>query len=93
MHRQAIALVAAQLARAAERRDAAVRALEHVLEGRRLVGHGLAVAVHHPARRQRLVVELVDLDLARRDGGGGHVELERRVASSRAPRRRAGWCP
>ena len=79
-HGQPVALVAPEVTRAAERRDAALRLLEDVAEGLLRIRHRLAARIHHPARWQRLVVELVDLDLARRHRGRGHVELKGWVA-------------
>ena len=79
-HREAVPLVAAHVARTAERRDAALRALEDIAERFLGVRDRLAVAVHRPAHGQRLVVQLVDLDLSRGHGGGGHVEEKGRIA-------------
>src|SRR5262249_59490455 len=90
--RQTGALVAPGLARAPERRDAAV-AVGDVLEALRRIRHGPAVAVDDPARRKRLVIELVDAYLAGRHGRRGHVELERRGAAGPAPRPPRGWGP
>src|SRR5947208_74245 len=79
-HRESVALVAAELPRAAERRDATLRPLEDITERLRRIGDRSAAAVDDPARRQRPVVQLVDLYSAGGDGRGRHVELEGWVA-------------
>ncbi|MNV56398.1 hypothetical protein D3C71_1486780 [compost metagenome] len=79
--------MAAQVQRTAQRRQAAFRLLEHVVHARLRIKHGLAGRIHHPARRHGLVVQLIDLDLVGRDGGGRHVQHERRIASRRGRER------
>ncbi|CFU58793.1 Uncharacterised protein [Bordetella pertussis] len=76
---QAVALVAAHLGGAAQRREAAFGALEDELHGGGRIGHAGARPVHRPAGRQGLAVVVVHLDLVGGHGGGSHVEQQRVV--------------
>ena len=72
-HRQAVALVAAERAIAAERGQA----LRFCMEGGGRIGLGQAVRAHGPTVRQRFARPARDVDLADGDGAGRHVERER----------------
>ena len=78
--REAIALVAAHLARAADRVQPALRPLHRVKHRLGGVGHRRAVAVDHPARRDIPAVERIDFDLVRGDDARRDVEEHRRIA-------------
>ncbi|KAG0928457.1 hypothetical protein G6F31_017717 [Rhizopus arrhizus] len=86
-HRQAVALVAAHGRRAAQRRQAALGALEDELHCGVGVGDRPALPVDRPARRQRLVQKVVDLDLVGGDCGGRHVQHEGFVVGRRRAER------
>ena len=79
-HGEAVALVARHFRRAAERRQPALRAVADGVPGMAGIAHRLTLAVQHPAGRQRLVLQVIDLDLVRRDRAGRHVEAEGAVA-------------
>src|SRR5439155_22443342 len=76
-HAEAIALVAAELAAAAERRH------EALLHGEVGIGGGLAVLVGRPAGGNRLLPAARDAELAGGHRGRRHVEYERRVTAGR----------
>src|SRR5439155_667645 len=76
-HAEAIALVAAELAAAAERRH------EALLHGDVGIGGGLAVLVERPAGGNRLLPAARDAELAGGHRGRRHVEYERRVTAGR----------
>ncbi len=82
-HRQAVALVAAHVGRAAQGCQAALGMLEDVLHGGRGIRDRPTLSVHRPSRRQRLVQEVVDLDLVGGHGGCRHVQQKGFVVGGR----------
>ena len=79
-HRQTIALMAGHFGRSTQWRKPAFRFFVQNLHAALGIGDRIAGAIHYPARRHGAFIQIIHLHLARRRGGGRHIQDEGQVA-------------